>query len=77
MEKTIEVSVSLTLFFPLRVDYGTCLTRSTRCLTNIVKPKLESSTFWCLSQRIQGSLPDLTEEGSPLLFRIKRGVHSS
>jgi hypothetical protein len=74
MEKTIEVSVSLTLFFPLRVDYGTCLTR---CLTKIVKPKLESSTFWCLSQGIQGSLPDLTEEGSPLLFRIKRGVHSS
>jgi hypothetical protein len=40
-------SLPLNHFLPLGQTTGTCLTRSTRCLTKTINPKLESSTFWC------------------------------
>jgi hypothetical protein len=39
-------------------------------LTKTVKPKIQTSTFWCL----QGFFP-ISEEGSPLLFRAKGDTH--
>jgi hypothetical protein len=64
-QKTFEISVPLTLFIPLRADCRTFSTRSTWCLTNTLQPKIESSTFWCLSWGMQ----DLSQT------QLKKEVH--
>jgi hypothetical protein len=70
MKKTMR-SLPFNCFFFfslfLRAGCKTCLTSLTRWLTNLAKPKLETSL---VPARI---FPKLTEEGSPLLFRAQWG----